>query len=87
MPDESTSTPREIRNYLGCISGPLLDRIDLHIEVPPVKFQEFSAERTGELRPSMFRRRSNTARLTARPGADPSDRHLIAEYEIRPRAS
>ena len=48
MPGESNSTPREIRNYLGRISGPLLDRIDLHIEVPPVKFQEISAERTGE---------------------------------------
>jgi magnesium chelatase family protein len=37
MPGESKSSPREIQNYLGRISGPLLDRIDLHIEVPPVK--------------------------------------------------
>jgi magnesium chelatase family protein len=48
MPHESRSTPREIQNYLGRISGPLLDRIDLHVEVPPVKFREISAERTGE---------------------------------------
>jgi magnesium chelatase family protein len=48
MPGESRSTPREIQNYLGRISGPLLDRIDLHIEVPPVKFREITAERTGE---------------------------------------
>ena len=48
MPGESRSSPREIQNYLGRISGPLLDRIDLHIEVPPVKFREISAERTGE---------------------------------------
>jgi magnesium chelatase family protein len=48
MPGESRSTPREIQNYLGRISGPLLDRIDLHIEVPPVKFREMTAERTGE---------------------------------------
>src|ERR1017187_4228459 len=33
MPGESKSSPREIQNYLGRISGPLLDRIDLHIEV------------------------------------------------------
>jgi magnesium chelatase family protein len=48
MPGESRSSPREIQNYLGRISGPLLDRIDLHIEVPQVKFQEISSERTGE---------------------------------------
>jgi magnesium chelatase family protein len=48
MPGESRSSPREIQNYLGRISGPLLDRIDLHVEVPQVKFREISSERTGE---------------------------------------
>jgi magnesium chelatase family protein len=48
MPHESKSSPREIQNYLGRISGPLLDRIDLHIEVPQVKFREMSAAQTGE---------------------------------------
>ena len=48
MPGESRSTPREVQNYLGRISGPLLDRIDLHVEVPAVKFREITAERTGE---------------------------------------
>jgi magnesium chelatase family protein len=48
MPGESRSSPREIQNYLGRISGPLLDRIDLHVEVPPVKFREISGDRTGE---------------------------------------
>ena len=49
MPGESRSSPREIQNYLGRISGPLLDRIDLHIEVAPVKFREITSERTGEM--------------------------------------
>jgi len=44
MPGESRSSPREIQNYLGRISGPLLDRIDMHIEVPQVKFHDISAE-------------------------------------------
>ena len=48
MPGESRSSPREIQNYLSRISGPLLDRIDLHIEVPPVKFREITSEQTGE---------------------------------------
>jgi magnesium chelatase family protein len=48
MPAESRSSPREIQNYLARISGPLLDRIDLHVEVPPVKFREISGEAAGE---------------------------------------
>ena len=48
MPGESKSSPREIQNYLGRISGPLLDRIDMHIEVPPVKFREMSGTQPGE---------------------------------------
>ena len=48
MPGESRSSPREIQNYLGRISGPLLDRIDLHVEVPPVKFREMTSEGAGE---------------------------------------
>jgi magnesium chelatase family protein len=48
MPGESRCSPREIQNYLGRISGPLLDRVDLHIEVPQVKFREIAGERTGE---------------------------------------
>jgi len=48
MPGESRSSPREIQNYLGRISGPLLDRVDLHVEVPQVKFREISGDKTGE---------------------------------------
>jgi magnesium chelatase family protein len=48
MPSDSSSSPREIQNYLGRISGPLLDRIDLHVEVPPVKFREMSSQAGGE---------------------------------------
>ena len=37
-------TPMTIERYMGRISGPLLDRIDLHIEVPSVAFQELSGQ-------------------------------------------
>lgn len=36
-------TPPQIEKYMGKISGPLLDRIDIHIEVPAVPFEELSA--------------------------------------------
>src|SRR5262249_60202768 len=42
-----TCTPMQIEKYLGRISGPMLDRIDLHIEVPAVPFQELSAHADG----------------------------------------
>lgn len=37
---ECRCTPGQIQQYLGKISGPLLDRIDIHVEVPAVPFQE-----------------------------------------------
>ncbi|MEM7381450.1 MAG: YifB family Mg chelatase-like AAA ATPase [Bacteroidota bacterium] len=43
-----SSSPAEMQRYLGKISGPLLDRIDLHIEVTPVPFEKLSEERKGE---------------------------------------
>ncbi len=43
-----TSSPGEMQRYLSKISGPLLDRIDIHIEVTPVPFEKLSEERNGE---------------------------------------
>jgi magnesium chelatase family protein len=40
-------SPMQIERYMGKISGPLLDRIDLHIEVPSVPFQELAASADG----------------------------------------
>ncbi|TYB73065.1 YifB family Mg chelatase-like AAA ATPase [Bizionia saleffrena] len=43
-----TSSPAEMQRYLSKVSGPLLDRIDIHIEVTPVPFEKLSDERKGE---------------------------------------
>ncbi|HIG30064.1 MAG TPA: ATP-binding protein [Verrucomicrobiales bacterium] len=56
MPEESRSSPKEIQKYLGRISGPLLDRIDLHVEVPAVPFREISSECKGESSTVMAKR-------------------------------
>lgn len=45
---ECTCTPLQIRRYLGRISGPLLDRIDMHVEVPRLEFAELESSSAGE---------------------------------------
>jgi magnesium chelatase family protein len=45
---ECTCTPFQIQKYRAKISGPLLDRIYMHIEVPPVKYQELTVDTGGE---------------------------------------
>ncbi len=50
FPDDpnNTSSLQEMQRYMNRISGPLIDRIDLHIEVNPVPFDDLAAERNGE---------------------------------------
>jgi len=45
---ECHSTPPMIQRYVSKISGPLLDRIDIHIEVPAVKYKELRAPSSAE---------------------------------------
>jgi magnesium chelatase family protein len=45
---ECTCTPIQIQKYVGKISGPLLDRIDIHVEVPAVKYNELASKKIGE---------------------------------------
>ena len=45
---QCTCTVPQIQKYHSRISGPLLDRIDIHIEVPAVKFKELSSDRSGD---------------------------------------
>ena len=74
---ECRCTPGQIQQYLGKISGPLLDRIDIHVEVPAVPYQELrgnsSSESSAEIRVRVERARSvqqargyDNARIPAR---------------------
>jgi magnesium chelatase family protein len=44
---ECRCTPLQIQRYVGRISGPLLDRIDIHVDVPAVRFKEIAGEGGG----------------------------------------
>lgn len=58
---ECVCAPGVVQKYLSKISGPLLDRIDIHIEVTPVSFNELTTERKTE-NSDMVRERVVTAR-------------------------
>ena len=59
-----TCTPQEIRRYLSRISGPLLDRIDIQVEMPSLSFEELAKKPTGESS-AKIRERINKARAFA----------------------
>lgn len=57
-----TCSPNAVAKYLGKISGPMLDRLDIHVEVPPVKYDELkddgdSAETSAEIKARVDRAR------------------------------
>jgi len=68
-----TCPPGAVQKYLNKISGPLLDRIDLHVEVTPVAFSELSSVRnektSGAIREAVIRAREiQLARFEESPG-------------------
>jgi magnesium chelatase family protein len=70
---ECVCAPPVVQRYLAKVSGPLMDRIDLHIEVTPVPFEELnrrgSAERSEHVRERVVRaRRIQASRFTNTPG-------------------
>lgn len=55
-------SPKSVRKYLGRVSGPMLDRMDLHIEVPPVDYESLNNNSIKEESSSVIRERVNRAR-------------------------
>lgn len=62
---ECNCGPGVVQRYLSKISGPLLDRIDLHVEVTPVAFHELSNQRAGEKSESIRNRVQDARNLQA----------------------
>ncbi len=56
-----TCTPAQVSGYLGKISGPLLDRVDIHIEVPAVKYSDLDSPHVSQTS-VQIRERINAAR-------------------------
>ncbi len=80
---ECSCTPPQIQKYLARISGPLLDRIDIHVEVPAVKYAELSSDQSGEPS-SVIRERVKMAReVQIRRFADKPNIYCNARMESR----
>lgn len=56
-------TPQQIRQYQGRVSGPLMDRIDIHVEVPSVRYKDISRRASGELSGEIKRRVEKARRI------------------------
>jgi magnesium chelatase family protein len=69
---ECRCTPRQIQAYMGRISGPLLDRIDIHIEVPSVAYRDLRSATDGassaELREKVMAARGAQQKRFGKPG-------------------
>ena len=57
-----TCSPNAVSKYLGKISGPMLDRLDIHVEVPPVKYDELQGKTGGEETSAQIKQRVDKAR-------------------------
>jgi len=78
-----TSSPAEMQRYLGKVSGPLLDRIDIHIEVTPVPFEKLAEERRGELSKVIRERVINARQIQTDRFEDNEKIHYNAQMGVK----
>jgi len=78
-----TSSPQEIQRYLSKISGPLLDRIDIHIEVTPVPFEKLSEERKGESSVAIRKRVTTAREIQSKRYTESKNVHYNAQMSVK----
>ncbi|NNG08968.1 MAG: YifB family Mg chelatase-like AAA ATPase, partial [Arenibacter sp.] len=78
-----TSSPAEMQRYLSKISGPLLDRIDIHIEVTPVPFEKLSEDRKGESSVEIRKRVTAAREIQTRRFAELENVHYNAQMNTK----
>ncbi len=76
---ECSCTPGLVQKYLSRISGPLLDRIDIHIEVVPVPFDKLSEKRNGEPSASIRERVTRARAIQEERFTDTENVHCNAQ--------
>ncbi|MDT0650952.1 YifB family Mg chelatase-like AAA ATPase [Autumnicola edwardsiae] len=79
----ASSSPGEMQRYLSKISGPLLDRIDIHIEVTPVPFEKLSEERKGEGSVEIRERVTKARQLQTKRFEAFDNTHYNAQMSVR----
>ena len=92
---ECQCTVPQVERYMSRISGPLLDRIDIHLEVPAVPFRELSATRagtsSGQMRDAVMAARLRQAErfegLSVRCNARMTSRHIREICPLDPAAA
>jgi len=79
---ECTCTPIQIQRYRSRVSGPLLDRIDIQIEVPALRYQDLASKDAGESS-DVIRKRVNTARAIQHQRFQKTKIHANAQMGAR----
>jgi magnesium chelatase family protein len=79
---ECTCTPLQIQRYRSKVSGPLLDRIDIQVEVPGLRYQELASKDAGESS-DVIRQRVNAARSIQLQRFEKSKIHANAQMGTR----
>jgi len=79
---ECVCTPLQIQRYRSKVSGPLLDRIDIQVEVPGLRYQELATKDAGESS-EVIRRRVNAARVLQHHRFEKTKLHSNAQMGTR----
>ncbi|OIQ36204.1 MAG: magnesium chelatase [Bacteroidetes bacterium MedPE-SWsnd-G1] len=86
FPDDAqavSTSAHEMQRYLSKISGPLLDRIDIHIEVQPVPFEKLTEERRGEPSSEIRKRVTAAREFQSKRFNDLDNVHYNAQMSVK----
>jgi len=80
-----TATPQQIQRYLSRISGPLLDRIDIHIDVPKVNYEDLMSRVSGESSSMVRQRVLRASEIQQKRFAPYKELHIFSNAQMNSR--